>query len=125
LCVGRRLHGSLTLHQFIRSKEFCRGLNFYKSVTLGRVVFYGFLAAAAVAALGYVTGDHGLYIFAPFAGGAIGFFGFALCWSRDHVKPVQAAPGQPARFPKWVYWMFYGALAVSSALKLWDIMHKK
>jgi hypothetical protein len=36
LCVGRRLHGSLTHFQIIRSNEFCRGLGlvigrFYQS----------------------------------------------------------------------------------------------
>jgi hypothetical protein len=99
--------------------------NFYKSVSLKRVVFYGFLAAAGVAAIGYLTNDPGLYIAAAFAGVAIGGFGFILCWSRDHIKPIPGEKGQPARFPRWVYWMFYGGLAVSAALKFWDIMHKK
>jgi hypothetical protein len=98
---------------------------FYKSVSIWRVAFYGLLAAGGVAAVGYFTNDHGLYFFAGFAGLAIAGFGFVLCWSRDHVKPVKAGPGQPARFPKWVYWMFYGGLAVSAALQLWDMMHKK
>ena len=96
-----------------------------KPVATWRIVFYGILAAAGVAAVGYFEGDHRLYYFAAFAGAMIGGFGFLLSWTRSNVKAVSAGPGQPARFPRWFYWMFYGGLAVSSALKLWDIMHKK
>ena len=90
-----------------------------------RIIFYGILAAAGIAALGYFQHDRGLYIFAGIAGAFICGFGILLSAARSGVKPVQAAPGQPARFPKWVYWMFYAGLGVSIALKLWDITYKK
>ena len=101
--------------------------DFYSRKPVGtwRIVFYGILAAAGVAAVGYFQHDPQLYIFAGIAGAFIGGFGFLLSWARANVKPVEGVPGQPKRYPRWIYWMLYGGLAVSAALKLWDITHKK
>ena len=96
-----------------------------KPVPMGRIVFYGFLAAAAVAALGYFQHDPKLYIFAIIAGLFIGGFGFAASWTRANVKPIPGEAGQPVRYPAWVRWMFIIGLTASAALKLWDILQKK
>jgi hypothetical protein len=49
-----------------------------KSVPTWRIVFYGLLAAAGVAAVGYWQHEPSLYVFAIFAGVVIGGFGFVL-----------------------------------------------
>jgi Ni/Fe-hydrogenase subunit HybB-like protein len=96
-----------------------------KPVAMWRIVFYGFLTAACLTALGYYQNDHKLYYAAGIFGVFIVGFGFVLSWMRANVKPIQTEPGQPKRFPRWVYWMFYGGLSVSIALKLWDVLHKR
>jgi hypothetical protein len=74
-----------------------------KPVAPWRIIFYGILAAAAVAAVGYFQNDHRLYFFAAFCGIFIGGLGFLLSWTRANIKPVQTGPGQPRRYPSWVY----------------------
>lgn len=95
-----------------------------KPVPIWRISLYGVLAAAGVATIGYIQHDGRLYLMAIIAGAFIGGFGFWLSWTRANVKPVSGGSGQPARYPKWVYWMFYGGLAVSAALKVWDLARK-
>jgi hypothetical protein len=97
----------------------------HEPVPMWHIVFYGILAAAGVAAVGYFESDHRLYIAAAFCGVFIGGFGFLLSWMRANVKPVEAGPGQTKRFPRWVYWMFWIGLFTSTALRLWDLLHKK
>jgi hypothetical protein len=94
-------------------------------VPMARIVFYGILAAAGVAAIGYLQNDYRLYIAAAFCGIFIGGFGFALSWTRANIKPVEVGLGQHKRYPRWVYWMFWIGLFVSTALRLWDLLHKK
>jgi hypothetical protein len=96
-----------------------------KPVAKWRIVSYGILAAAGMAALGYFQHDHSLYFFAGIAGAFICGFGFFLSAVRASVKPVQVVPEQPARSREWVYWMFFGLLALNIALKLLGITHKK
>jgi len=96
-----------------------------KPVAIWRIVSYGILAAAGVAAVGYFQNDHRLYIAAAVCGVVIGGFGFVLSWGRANIKPIQIVPGQPKRYQRWVYWIFWVGLAGSSALKLWDIFHRK
>jgi hypothetical protein len=97
----------------------------HEPVAMSRIVFYGILAAAGVAVVGYLNNDHRLYIAAVFCGVFIGGFGFVLSWTRANVKPVETELGQPKRFPRWVYWMFWIGLFASTALRLWQILHKK
>jgi H+/Cl- antiporter ClcA len=94
-------------------------------VAMWRIVFYGILAAVGVAAIGYFQHDHRLYFAAAFCGVVIGGFGFVLSWTRASVKLIQTEPGQPKRFPRWVYWMFWMGLLASAALSLWDILRNK
>lgn len=95
-----------------------------KPVAMWRITGYGILAAVGVATVGYLQKDHRLYIAAAFFGIVIGGFGFVLNWSRAVIKPIEAAPGLPKRFPRWVYWMFWIGLSASAALKFWDISRK-
>jgi hypothetical protein len=53
-----------------------------KRVPTWRIVFYGLLAAAGVAGIGYWQHDRNLYVFAFFAGICIGGFGFVLKLAR-------------------------------------------
>jgi hypothetical protein len=96
-----------------------------KPVAMWRIVSYGVLAAGCIAALGYYQNDHKLYYAAAICGVIIGGFGFLLSWTRANVKPIPTEPGLPLRFPRWVYWVFWIGLLMSTALKLWDISHKK
>ena len=97
-----------------------------KPVPKRRIVFYGFLTAASVAALGYFQQDPHLYIFAGIAGLFIGAFGFALSRTRANVKPL---PGErtPAfsRFPTWVRWLFVIGVCATAVAVVLDITHKK
>ena len=101
-----------------------------KPVPMRRIVFYGFLAAAAVAALGYFQHDPKLYIFAIIAGVFIGGFGFCLSWMRANVRPN---PGEVypslSCFPAWLRWILvavvligFGSGIVATVL---DILHKR
>jgi hypothetical protein len=53
-----------------------------KSVPTWRIVFYGLLAAAGVAGIGYWRHERALYVFAIFAGVFIGGFGLILKLAR-------------------------------------------
>src|ERR1700744_2468377 len=90
-------------------------------VPMWHIVSYGILAALGIVAVGYVSHDRGLYIFAPITGVFICGFGFVLSWSRVRGRRIQTEPGKPARFPSWAYWIFFGGLAGSVALKLWSL----
>jgi len=96
-----------------------------KPVAIWHIIFYGILAAAGVVAVGYFENDQRLYIAAAFCGVFIGGLGFVLSWARANIKPIQTEPGQPKRYPQWVYWMFWGGLWASIALKAWDVLYKK
>ena len=96
-----------------------------KQLQTWRIIAWAMVATAAVAALGYVENEHGLYIFAPFCGVMIGGLGFVASWARANVKPVPAAVGQTVRYPRWVYWMFWTGLAATTALKEWNLFEKK
>ena len=56
-----------------------------------RIAFLGFLAAFGVAAIGYVTHERALYVFAVFAGALIGVFGFILSVVRASAQIKDAA----------------------------------
>jgi Ni/Fe-hydrogenase subunit HybB-like protein len=96
-----------------------------KPVPTWRIVFYGILAAACIAALGYYQNDHSLYFAAAIFGVFIGGFGFVLSWARANVKPLPTEQGQPARFPGWVYWMLAIGLLAGTSLRLWNLLHKE
>ena len=89
-------------------------------------MFYGFLTAAAVAALGYFLQDPHLYILAGMAGLLIGAFGFALSRTRADVKPL---PGERypsfSRFPTWVRWLIVIGICAKAIALILDIIHKK
>ncbi len=53
-----------------------------KTVPGWRIICYSLLAAAGVAGIGYWQNDHALYLFAIFAGAAVGGLGFVLQSAR-------------------------------------------
>jgi hypothetical protein len=96
-----------------------------KPVPTWRLIAYGFLAAAGVAVLGVYEHDYRLYIAAVVCGVVIGAIGFGLSWARAHIVPIPGENGQPARYPRWVWWMLLAGLIGSSAVKLWDMFERK
>jgi ABC-type multidrug transport system fused ATPase/permease subunit len=97
-----------------------------KPVPMGRIVFYGFLAAAAVVALGYFQHDPKLYIFAIIAGLFIGGFGFYASWIRANVRPNPGETYPPlSRFPAVVRWLIVIGVFAGIVATVLDILHKK
>lgn len=97
-----------------------------RPVPVSRIVFYGFLAVAAVAALGYFQHDPKLYTFAPIAGLIVGGIGCLGNWTRANVRPIPGETYPPlSRFPaggRWLIVIFVSAGIVATVL---NILHKK
>jgi hypothetical protein len=96
-----------------------------KPIAVWRIVVYGLVAASGVAIIGYLVNDYRLYIAAAFCGAFIAGFAYLCRWVRANMKPVETAPGQPKRFPRWIFWLFWLALLTTTALKLWDLFYRK
>jgi hypothetical protein len=99
-----------------------------KPLPKARIVFYGFLAAAAVAALGYFQHEPKLYIFAGIAGLFIGGFGF-LASSARALKPLPGGYPRLISFPAWLRWtlivLFVIGIFASIVATVLDILQRR
>jgi uncharacterized membrane protein len=97
-----------------------------KPIPKWRAVFYGFIAAAVTAGLGYLQDDHHLYFGAPFFGVFIGAFAYFVSWVRASAKNQDLTALIRIRaIIRWLFIIGVFAGIVATVLDFMRIFHKK